>query len=172
MSLNVHPWKDDNKVAIQLDAKWGAPRKPCERNSRPLYGSVDGQCGEQKAAGIDAMVYIYRLKCPSFPPTSSTISLSISSVSSSHPVSLSVQPSAFLPGLWRWKKQEKRIGHSVWSRAIVIFSQILPFPSKFHHPSGQTIKKKKKGTRLSARGFPYNCIREIVTYGCRYCAAG
>jgi len=93
--------KDDNKVAIRLNTKIENTAKAVRTKLATAIQSVNGtadQCGEQKAAGIDAMVYIYRLKCLSSPPIPSAISLSISSVLSS-PVPLSTQLSTFLPGL-------------------------------------------------------------------------
>lgn len=57
---------------------------------------------------------------------------------------------------------------------IVIFFQILPLfveaPSSVR-PAG-TKKETRSSVYPSARGFPYDCIREIAIYGCRYCAAG
>jgi len=127
---------------------------------------------EQKATGIDAMVYIYRLKSPSSFPSCPPF-LFLSRLSSR--IRLPFQPN-YLPfsPAWRWKKREKRTVHPVWSHDRDIFPDSLPFRRSSIHSSGPGRNKKKKETSAhpSARGFPCNCIREIAIYGCHYCATG
>lgn len=139
--------------------------------TRSVNGTAANSGREQKAAGIDA-IYIYRLKYPPSPLIPSTVSLSrLSSLRIQFLFQL--KPSGFLsaPGGGRNGKSEPSIPFDL---AIVIFFQILPFSSKLHHPFGRQEKKEARSpVHPSARGFPYDCIREIAIYGCPgYCAAG
>jgi len=150
----------------------GDTAKPCGRNLRPLYGvqtsGTSGQCREQRAAGIDAMVYIYRLKYPFFPPVRH---FSFYLILSSPRIRFSFQSNhAFLPGLAM--EGNGKSEPSVWSRDRDIFPD---FPLFVEAPSVQLIGTKKEArpsVHPSARGFPCDCIRQIAIYGCRYCAAG
>jgi len=118
---------------------------------------------EQKAAGIDAMVYIYRLKCPSSFPSCPPF-LFLSRLSSR--IRLPFQPN-YLPfsPAWRWKKQEKRTVHPVWSHDRDIFPDSLPFRRSSIHSSGPGRNKKKK-KRPSIR--PHAAFRAIVSAKSRY----
>jgi len=134
--------------------------------------SADGtsdQCREQKAAGIDAMVYIYRLKYPSFPPVRH---FSFYLILSSPRIRFSFQCNhlPFSPA-WRWKEREKRIVRLI-SRSWY-FSRFSPFRRGSIRSTGRNKKRSASvcpsvRTRLSV----HDCIREITIYGCRYCAAG
>lgn len=62
------------------------------------------------------------------------------------------------PGDRRNQKSKSSIPFDL---TIVIFFQILLFSSKFHHPFRAVgTKKRNPSVHPSARGFPYDCIRE------------
>lgn len=117
---------------------------------------TSGQCREQKAAGIDAMVYIYRLKCPS---SSLPSTISLSRLSSRSLFSPTICLSPWLDD-GRNGKSEPSIPFDL---TVVIFFRILSLfvevPSSL-----RPVGIKKRNVRPSARSFPCDCIHEIAIY--------